>query len=74
MKYFIGYIILSFLFVVPQSLKALMPGSCHSRKATQRWKRRNLHTDDKSNTSYVDLKKRLQIKHKQAKKVSWFSP
>ncbi|VDO72859.1 unnamed protein product [Schistosoma margrebowiei] len=57
-------------YLVPQSLKALMPGSCHSRKATQRWKRRNLHTDDKSNTSFVDLKKRLQIKHKQAKKVS----
>ncbi|CAH8492324.1 unnamed protein product [Schistosoma mattheei] len=55
-------------YLVPQSLKALMPGSCHSRKATQRWKRRNLHTDDKSNTSFVDLKKRLQIKHKQAKK------
>ncbi|CAH8473499.1 unnamed protein product [Schistosoma turkestanicum] len=56
-------------YLVPQSLKALMPNSCHNRKASQRWKRRNLHTDNhQSNTTSGDLKKSLQLKHKQAKK------
>ncbi|KAH8858996.1 putative ATP-dependent RNA helicase DDX56 [Schistosoma japonicum] len=53
---------------VPQSLKALMPSSFQGRKTSARWKRRNLHTDDKSKTSSIDPKKRLHVKHKQARK------
>ncbi|CAH8508537.1 unnamed protein product [Heterobilharzia americana] len=55
-------------YLVPQSLKALMPGSSQGRKSSMRWKRRNLHTDEKPKPSSSDLKKRLQVKHKQARK------
>ncbi|CAH8839179.1 unnamed protein product [Trichobilharzia szidati] len=55
-------------YLVPQSLRALMPGSSHGRKSSMRWKKRNLHTDGDEKPAATDLKKRLQAKHNQARK------